>query len=225
MSSQIELVIFDMDGLMFDTEKIGHQAWERVAEKYHFSYSLDITKRYIGKNHNAIISVLKSEFGENAPVEKWHRESWKLRKEIYLENGTLGIKPGLIELLTFLKEVNMKMAVASSSGFSDIVHHINHEGLSDYFDFIIGGDQVKESKPNPEIFLTPCKTFNILPENALVLEDSYNGFLASKAAGIPVIIVPDLLEPSQDVLAEAVGVYPSLHEVKTYIESFFVLQP
>lgn len=225
MSRLIELVIFDMDGLMFDTEKIGHLAWERLAEKYHFSYSMDTTKQYIGKNHNGIISVLKSVYGDSAPVEKWHRESREIRKEICKENGTLGIKPGLVELLSFLKELNIKMAVASSSKHLVILHNLIDEGLRDYFDFIIGGDQVTESKPNPDIFLTPCKALNVLPENALVLEDSYNGFLAAKAAGIPVIIVPDLLEPSKDVLAEAAGIFPSLHEVKTYLESYFILKP
>jgi HAD superfamily hydrolase (TIGR01549 family) len=219
LSKKIELVVFDMDGLMFDTERIGHLAWERVAEKYNFSYSIEITKRFIGRNHDAIMSVLKAEFGEDAPVDKWHAESWKVRKEMIRENGTLGLKPGLIEILTFLKELNIKMAVASSSRHSDIVHHLNHEGIPHYFDFVVGGDEVKESKPNPEIFLTPCQALNILPENALVIEDSYNGFLAARAADIPVIVVPDLVEPSKDVLSEAVGVFPSLNEVKSYIES------
>lgn len=225
MSSKTELVIFDMDGLMFDTERIGHLAWERVAEKYQFSYSIDITKRFIGRNHHAIMSVLKAEFGETAPVEMWHAESWKVRKEIYQENGTLGLKPGLIEILSFLRETNIKMAVASSSRHSDILHHLQHEGLFQYFDYVVGGDQVKESKPNPEIFLKPCDALNVLPKNAFVIEDSYNGFLAARRAHIPVIIVPDLVEPTQDVLEEATGVFPSLHEVKSYIESTLCLVP
>lgn len=225
MSSRLQLVIFDMDGLMFDTESIGHTAWERVADKYQFSYSLDITKRYIGKNRDAIISLLKAEYGEHAPVEKWHAEAWEVRKEIYQENGTLGLKPGLVELLSFLQKLNIKMAVASSSLHSDIIHHLDHEGLSQYFDFVIGGDQVAASKPNPEIFLKPCLALDVLPENAIVIEDSYNGFLAARAAGIPVIVVPDLVEPSQEVLKDATGVFPSLHEVKSYIESSLSLVP
>lgn len=223
MSHNIELVIFDMDGLMFDTERIGHLAWERVAAKYQFPYSIDITKRFIGRNYDAIMSVLKDAFGEEAPVDFWHSESWKERKNIFQENGTLGLKPGLLEILTFLKDMKIKMAVASSSRHSDIVHHLHHEGLSEYFDFVIGGDEVTESKPNPEIFLKPCEAFNILPKGALVIEDSYNGFLAARVAGIPVIIVPDLVEPKEDVLKEAVGVFPSLHEVKSYIEESLCL--
>ncbi|WP_147533394.1 HAD family hydrolase [Bacillus marasmi] len=223
MSRNIELVIFDMDGLMFDTERIGHLAWERVAAKYQFSYSIDITKRFIGRNYDAIMAVLKDAFGENAPVELWHSESWKERKNIFEENGTLGLKPGLIEILNFFKEMNIKMAVASSSRHSDIVSHLQHEGVNEYFDFVIGGDEVKESKPNPEIFLKPCEALNILPENSLVIEDSYNGFLAARAAGIPVMIVPDLVEPKEDVLKEAAGVFPSLHEVRSYIEEFLCL--
>ncbi|MGJ7918988.1 HAD family hydrolase [Neobacillus sp. LXY-4] len=225
MSRKLELVIFDMDGLMFDTERIGHEAWERLAEKYHFSYTIDITKRYIGKNFDAIVKVLKSEFGEDAPVEKWHMESWDIRKQIYTERGTLGKKPGLVELLTYLKELNINLAVASSSKHADIMHHINHEGISHFFDFVIGGDQVKESKPNPDIFLAPCKALNVAPENAMVLEDSYNGFLAARSAGIPVIVVPDLLDPAEDVLEHAERVFPSLHEVKAYLETFFCLVP
>lgn len=223
MSRKIELVIFDMDGLMFDTERIGHLAWERVAEKYHFPYSIDITKRFIGRNYQAIMAVLKAEYGEDAPVELWHSESWKERKKIFQENGTLGLKPGLIEILTFLKDLKIKIAVASSSQHSDIIHHLNHEGLSEYFDFVIGGNEVKESKPNPEIFLKPCQAFNISPLEAFVIEDSYNGFLAARAAGIPVMIVPDLVEPSADVLKEAAGVFPTLHEVKAYIEESLCL--
>lgn len=223
LSRNTELIIFDMDGLMFDTERIGHLAWERVAEKYQFSYSIDITKRFIGKNYKAIMAVLKDEYGENAPVEFWHEESWMERKQIFLENGTLGLKPGLIEILTFLKDLKIKLAVASSSKHADIIHHLNHEGLSEYFDFVVGGDEVKESKPNPDIFLMPCRAFDVVPQNALVIEDSYNGFLAARSAGIPVIVVPDLVEPTEDVLAEALGVFPSLHEVKAYIEKSLCL--
>lgn len=219
MFKKLELVIFDMDGLMFDTEIVGHLAWERISEKYNFAYSIDLTKRFIGKNFNAINAILKSEYGDAAPYEKWHTEAWDMRKQIFMENGTLGKKPGLVELLSFLEDRKIKMAVASSSRYADIQHHLNHEGISHYFDFVIGGDQVKESKPNPDIFLAPCKALNILPENAIVLEDSYNGFLAAKAADIPVFFVPDILEASVEVLTDAAGVFPSLHEVRDYIES------
>lgn len=220
MSRKLELVIFDMDGLMFDTEIVGHLAWERIAEKYNFSYSIDLTKRFIGKNFNAINAILKSEYGEDVPYVKWHTEVWDMRKQILMENGTLGKKPGLVKLLSFLEDRKIKMAVASSSKHADIEHHLQHEGISHYFDFIIGGDQVKESKPNPEIFLAPCKALNILPENAVVLEDSYNGFLAARTAGIPILFVPDILEPTEEVLKEAEGVFPSLHEVRGYLESY-----
>lgn len=220
MSRKLELVIFDMDGLMFDTEIVGHLAWERIAEKYNLSYSIELTKQFIGKNFNAINSILRSEYGETSPVEKWHTEAWETRREIIREKGTLGKKPGLVELLSFLDERKIKMAVASSSKHADIVHHLNHEGISHYFEYVIGGDQVKESKPNPEIFLAPCKALNISPENAIVLEDSYSGFLAAKAAGIPILVVPDILEATEEVLAKATGVFPSLHEVKAYIESY-----
>lgn len=212
-----------MDGLMFDTEILGHLSWERTANKYNFPYSIEVAKRLIGKNYKAILSDLKKDYGEMAPVEKWIEEATEIRKQMIKENGTLGIKPGLIELLSYLKDLQIKMAVASSSKIADITHHLQHEGLSHYFDFVVGGDQVKESKPNPEIFLTPCQNLDILPENTIVLEDSYYGFLAARAAQIPVIIVPDLVEPPEHVFKEAVGVFQSLHEVKKYIRSCSVL--
>ncbi|WP_059104814.1 HAD family hydrolase [Shouchella shacheensis] len=219
MTNQLELVIFDMDGLMFNTEWIGHLAWERVAEELGFSYSIDVHKSLLGKNHGGIVRTLKDRYGEEASVEQWLEANHRMRETIIQENGTVEKKPGLDELLAYLLNRNLKIAVASSSNRDHVIKNLEMEGIRDYFDVIVGGDQVIESKPNPEIFLLACEKAGTGAKEAIVLEDSYNGFLAAKEAGIPLFFVPDLLEATDEVNNLSAGVFESLHDVKTYIES------
>ena len=138
--------------------------------------------------------------------------------EYFYEYG-LPIKKGLKELVAYLKEMGIKIAVASSSSIDLINEYLELSKMENEFDFVIGGDAVLHGKPNPELFLRVLKHFNISNDEALVLEDSCNGIMASHNAGIPVICVPDLVVNGPEILALTYKTLPSLFEVKDEIAS------
>ena len=163
---------------------------------------------------------MKSKFGQDCPAKEIHELSKKLRSDYLYKHGIV-IKPGLFELITYLKNKGIKIAVASSSAYSKINEYLALAGLKNIFDLIVGGDDLEHGKPDPEIFLKVLKYFKIAADHALILEDSTNGILAANAANIPVVCVPDYLPNCKEVLARTSAVLPSLVEVKNEIMKIF----
>ena len=176
--------------------------------------------KLIGINANDHYALMKSKFGQDCPAKEIHELSKKLRSDYLYKHGIV-IKPGLFELITYLKNKGIKIAVASSSAYSKINEYLALAGLKNIFDLIVGGDDLEHGKPDPEIFLKVLKYFKIAADHALVLEDSTNGILAANAANIPVVCVPDYLPNCKEVLARTSAVLPSLVEVKNEIMKIF----
>lgn len=213
-----ELVILDMDGLMFDTERLSHHAWKKTGEENGFNYTREITLQKLGLGKENVRKLLKKYFGEDAPIEKWHKRSHELKRQYVNECGPGIIKEGLIPLLKYLDSKGIKTAIASSSDREMIDHYLKITELTHHFDHITSGQEVKNSKPHPEIFLKTCKALSVKPKCALVLEDSFSGFEAAKTGGIPVFFVEDLREPDTRICNTAEGVFCNLHEVKAFLE-------
>lgn len=209
---EIKLVIFDMDGLMFDTEVLVKRAWREIGEKNNYDITMDFLKSLLGLNKISIGKRFRETFGEDFPFEKFHLEHHEIADRIIEKEG-LGIKKGLIELLNFLDERSIKKAVATSSNRNRAEKLLNTAGILERFDTVLCGDEVSNGKPDPEIFLNVCKKVGIKPEEAIVLEDSEMGLKASVAGGIKCIIVPDLVEPSEENSGLAYGVLKNLEEV------------
>ena len=218
-SEKIELVIFDMDGLMFDTERLSHEAWTRTGEENGFHYTMDITKKKLGLGKKGVRELFVQYFGADAPIEKWHRRSHEFKRQFVDAQGAKIIKPGLISLLKYLEDRQIKTAIASSSDREMIDHYLKITALHHRFDHITSGEEVEKSKPNPEIFLKTCTAMGVEPARALVLEDSYSGFEAARAAGIPVFFVEDLRAPDAHIYAGADGVFKNLAEVQQSLEN------
>lgn len=216
----LELVIFDMDGLMFDTEPLGAVCFARSAKQFGYIIEEEFRYKLIGINANDHYALMKSKFGQDCPAKEIHELSKKLRSDYLYKHGII-IKPGLFELITYLKNKGIKIAVASSSAYSKINEYLALAGLKNIFDLIVGGDDLEHGKPDPEIFLKVLKYFKIAADHALVLEDSTNGILAANAANIPVVCVPDYLPNCKEVLARTSAVLPSLVEVKNEIMKIF----
>ena len=216
----LELVIFDMDGLMFDTEPLGAVCFARAATQFGYIIEEEFRYQLIGINANDHYALMKSKFGQDCPAKEIHELSKKLRSDYLYKHGIV-IKPGLFELITYLKNKGIKIAVASSSAYSKINEYLALAGLKNIFDLIVGGDDLEHGKPDPEIFLKVLKYFKIAADHALVLEDSTNGILAANAANIPVVCVPDYLPNCKEVLARTSAVLPSLVEVKNEIMKIF----
>ena len=204
-------VVFDMDGILFDTQKIYMITWKEIGEMLGFE-NFDVpANKCIGTNRtdqNLILSEYKKDF----PFE----EFYKLKDELFnkhLEEG-IPLMKGTREILEYLKSVGAKVAVASSSRVDMVKHHLDETGLTDYFDVIVGGDMVEHSKPSPDIYLKACEKLGVEPSQTYAVEDSYNGIRSAAAAGMKVIMIPDVQPPTPEYDAMISARFESLLEFR-----------
>ena len=209
-------VIFDMDGLMIDSEVATYKAYLEVMEPMGYKFSVDQYKTLLGRTHRGIISQFYTMFGDDFPMEQVWDDSHEILDRRILEN--VPIKKGLIELLKFLKENNYKTIVATSSGRDRTNNILKAADIEKYFDDTICGDEVLYGKPNPEIFLTACKKLGVKEEDAVVLEDSESGIQAAYSGHIDVICVPDMKYPGEDYVNKPIRIVDSLLDVITYLK-------
>ncbi len=190
--------IFDMDGLIFDTELIFmNQLAVAMAEKG-YSLSRKVYEDSLGMTGEPLKQLMLSEYGQEYPFEEMGEKA-RAMVDIIADTVGLPVKPQIRPLLEWLKEQEIICAVASSSPSDAVQHYLEKAELLPFFKEIIGGEMVERSKPEPDIFLLACKKCNVLPEKAVVLEDSENGIRAAYAAGIKNICVPDLKWPCEEV--------------------------
>jgi HAD superfamily hydrolase (TIGR01509 family) len=213
----VKLVIFDMDGLLFDTEWPSFQALKEAVERRGFSFTIENYKQLIGLAHGKSMGVMQQMFGGKLPYEEIMIDYRKRFKEILAKDG-VGIKRGAIKLLDALDQRGMKKCIASSSARETIASYLKLTGLEDRFDFYISGNEVKKGKPHPDIFLEACKIAGEPVESALVLEDSLNGLKAACAAEIRCILVPDLIEPTEEMKEKAYKIIEDLEKVIEVLE-------
>jgi HAD superfamily hydrolase (TIGR01509 family) len=206
------LVIFDMDGLLFDTERPSFKAMKKSMEKYGFSYSLEMYKKMIGLSGPQCEDVLKNDFGSDFTFKPISDDYDVEFRKIINEEGIV-LKQGATKLLDKLDKRKIKRCIASSSSCETIQYYLSLSGLSDRFDFYISGEEVKQGKPYPDIFLEACKRAKVTPESSLVLEDSLNGLRAAVGANINCIIVPDLIEPNEEMKKFAYLIVSNLKQV------------
>ena len=213
----LKLVIFDMDGLMYDTEQIGMDCLINAAQKFGYVIDQEFGLSSIGMNANDYQKLVKEKFGADYPYDLISKESRKTRMAYLRKNGMI-IKPGLCELINYLQKKEIKLALASSSSKETIDEYNHLAGFDNVFDYIIAGNMVEHSKPDPEIFLKVLEHFELKKNEALILEDSRNGIMAAHNANIPVICVPELVKHGQDIIKLTYATLPSLNEVKLEIE-------
>ncbi len=189
---KIEAVIFDLDGLMIDSERLTRDTFLKVCDEMGLDKGEEYYNQLIGGGDDVFDSVTAkypqfdrvwtiSTARRNEALEK----CWKVKNSLN--------RPGLIELLTYLKEAEMTMAVASSSPIDYVMKNINNFDPYFEFDTVTAGDQVKKAKPDPEVFLKTAEKLHVKPENCLVIEDSKLGTIAAKRAGMHCITILDLV--------------------------------
>ncbi len=203
-----------MDGLILDSERTVLSIWEQIGEKYGFpdirTYGISV----IGKNKKATIDEFERVYGE--PGDRYEREL----REIYnglAAQGKVPLKPHTIELLSAMKNAGMKIAIASSSTREEVTSQMEVLGALPYFDTCVCGDQVTKSKPDPEIFLLACEALGVKPEEGVGLEDSFNGVRSCKASGLYTIMVPDIIQPDDEMKGLADVILPSLKDVQDFL--------
>ncbi|MDU1569597.1 MAG: HAD family phosphatase [Enterococcus hirae] len=212
-------VIFDMDGLLFDTEIVYYEASQMVADQMGFPYDKELYLKYLGVSDEEVWAnyhQIFASFGKNN-VQKFINDAYEetIRR---FSLGAVQLKPGVIELLDFLEEHRIPKVVASSNQRHIIELLLKKNQLTNYFETIVSAENVKRAKPDPEIFLLAHEYLGTKKQETLVLEDSKNGILAAASAEIPVIMIPDLLAPSEDLQQKTLAVLSSLHEVPGYLK-------
>ena len=213
----IDGVIFDMDGLMFDTERMWATFWEPALATLGLSYKEGLADAARGSAGERMNRILRQFYGEDCDV-KGIADALQREADRAFE-APVPKKPGLEALLAWLSAHGIPMAVASSSRRSSILHHLDNWGLTHYFKAVVSGEDVTESKPNPEIFLLAAKELGTAPQRTLVLEDSHNGIRAGAAGGFVTVMVPDLMPANEEMCALFTAQCASLCEVQEKLEA------
>lgn len=211
-------IIFDMDGLMFDTEKVFIKAWDYAGDKIGIGKAGFMVYKTLGMNIAASYNVWKEEFGDRYNQEELRKYTKEFLKKYYDEN-TVPVKQGLYILLDFLKIKQCKMVVASSSPRWEVEKHLKDAKVKDYFLDIVCGDMVENSKPAPDIYLKACEMMGVEPKKCYALEDSKNGLLSAYRAGCKPIMIPDIWQPDEEIMKVIVAKYDDLEQVKMAFEN------
>lgn len=208
-------VIFDMDGVIFDSERLVLECWEKIGEKYHLKGMREAFTPCIGANDVRTRELVLEYYGQSFPYDEFRKESSALCHEIIDTQG-LPLKAGVREILVYLKEMGIPTGLASSTRLSVVTEELGQAGLYDYFQVVMGGDQLKRSKPEPDIYLMTCEKMGIVPQNAYAVEDSYNGIRSAYSAGMKPIMVPDLLPATEEMRKKSVVILENLLQVREY---------
>ncbi len=187
----IKAVLFDMDGTLLDTEAICLKAWQYVIDKYNLPFDISLPIESIGLNYKSMTELFYERLGSDFPFEKYWSEATAFLKKYENENG-VPVKTGFNSLCRFLKENCIKMIVATSTYHVPAMAVLEKAGILSYFDGLIGGDEIENGKPAPDIFLKAAALSDYEINECLVVEDSENGVKSSVAAGIKCIYIKDI---------------------------------
>ena len=212
----LELVVFDVDGLMLDTESVWKKAFDKAGDKYGIqNRGSTLFPKLIGKSgrdEKEVLDRYLSSDIQELVIQEWERIGYgMLEKEV-------PVKPGLIEILDFLDAHHIKKAVATTTRRELTEERLKRVGVYDRFDYVLCGDEVINRKPDPEIYLSVLKKMNTDARNALVLEDSVVGVEAAYRAGIDCIQVPDIIAPTDVQKKQTIYTAKDLMEARDYIK-------
>lgn len=207
--NMIKAVIFDMDGLMIDSERVTYDGYVVECGKLGLKMEEEFYIRTLGLPLPTVFQMYFEQYGSNFPMEQVLDGVHQYMDERFRKEG-VPVKEGLRELLQYLKRHGYKTVIATSSNRDRVDRILGQTKLEEYFDSSICGDEIEKGKPNPDVFLKSCEKAGVKPEEAIVLEDSEAGIQAAYTAGIPVICVPDMKYPEDGFKEKAGWIVDSL---------------
>jgi beta-phosphoglucomutase family hydrolase len=213
----IECVIFDMDGLILDTERLSFEAWRKILKKYGRVMTRETYTTLMGITYENVVNRLIEIYGQELPIAEIYAEKNMEVLKFMHDNG-VPVKPGIYELLDFLVERNYKLALATSTSREKAVNLLERVGIKDKFGVMVFGDEVVNSKPDPEIFLKAAEKLGVNPEKCIVLEDSSAGIEAAYRAGMKGINIPDLKMPDEKIRKYSHKIFSRLLDVRDYLK-------
>ena len=208
-----------MDGVIFDSEIKVIECWKEVADRHQVPDIETACRECLGLNREAAKERMLIRYGAGFPYDHYKKEMSELFHSRY-SAGRLPLKEGVVELLSYLKEKQIKVALASSTRRQVVMEELQDAGILGYFEQVICGDMVTRSKPAPDIFQKACGELGVQPNRTYAVEDSYNGIRAASGGGLRPIMVPDLAEPTEEMQSLTEIILPSLLKVKEYLAQF-----
>ncbi len=214
----INSIVFDMDGVLFDSEQIYYRAWAEAARKIKLSDIDACVTHCVGRNSRDIREYLLGKYGQAFQADAFIEDIRSEFSGIVAADG-LPVKEGAGQLLTWLTEKQWRIALATSSGEKGTRRNLANSGFDCYFKVIVTGNMIERGKPAPDIYLLACSRLGSAPEDCFAVEDSPNGVRSAHAAGLRVILVPDMIEPTAEIARLAHKTFQSLVEVRAYLEN------
>ncbi|HEY7945925.1 MAG: HAD family hydrolase [Burkholderiales bacterium] len=211
-------VIFDMDGLMLDTETLALRAWERAARGLARDFDFDLCRQMVGRDFGDCVALIRARHGPDFPVDAL-TQAWAADYDTIVAAEGIAVKPGLTEILDLLDERGTALAVATSTRRERARAKLDRVDLLHRFAALVGGDEVARGKPAPDIFLAAAARLGVEPGDCVVLEDSEPGIIAAWAAGMTPVMVPDLHPPSAALLERKPLVLASLSAVAAHLRA------
>ena len=209
-------VIFDMDGLIYDSERLFFRHKLEIMKEYGYTETEESYSKTLGLTGETLKQTVLSLYGNDYPYFEISQKARKVMMNTIKKEG-LPVKPGIVPLLKYLNTHQIPCAIASSTHIEYIREYLSATHLSSYFQAVIGGDMITNSKPAPDIFLEAARQLGCQPEHCLVFEDSENGILAAHRAGIPVICIPDMKYPAPEYVSMTFDLLESAEKVPSML--------
>lgn len=219
---KISAVVFDMDGLMFDTEALIQRTWDIVGPRIGYGKMSHNIYHTLGMNAARRKRYFQDTYGEDFPFETF-TDNYRKEYYLYIEEKGVPIKKGLFEVLEWMKANELKLALATGSSEASATALLKKAGCYEYFDYRIYGNMITKSKPDPEIYIKACEGLGIPCEEAVALEDSPYGLESAVNAGLMAIMIPDLLEQAGEIEEKIAGKLDSLLDVPEFLVKNTVL--
>jgi len=205
-------IVFDMDGVIFDTENLAVRTWTQAFTHFGIDLSEDLAKTTVGMSFEDTCQYFIQHIHTPFDIEPIIKQRFDYTEQ-FIETNGVPLKAGVFELLDFLKAKDYKIAVATSTVSQTARPYLDNAGLTRYFHTILCGDNIQRRKPEPDIYLMACDHLNLAPADCIALEDSPTGVQAAYRAGLKVIMVPDILQPDKHVKNMLFAEIPNLHYV------------